>query len=225
MWKNITIITLSLIIFFLIAHIHWYSNDLNWLATLIGATITGLITWLAVYKTAEFDKKRRLYEYRYSHYVSHLNDLSELLKTLLKISYYFEKDKDCIISKSCRNDYFNNDFEIRNFQKTYNYLCKINTDFKTNTQDLENILAEFIDIYQFTQRQIAEHRWYLEKGDPKYKKDFISKIGENNIVFCVDDLLNFYKQEKGVDYDVENFIRSMKNLQDVIENEFVLDNN
>lgn len=142
------------------------------------------------------DKKARLYEYRYNHYILNLNNLSEFLRPLLQISFYFEKDEDCIVSKNCNDNSFNKDCEIRRFKKTYNYLCKINKSFKSKTQDLEFALDEFINMYQFTQKQIMEHRWYLEKGDTKYKKDFISKIGKNNIIFCVDDLLNFYKKEK-----------------------------
>lgn len=221
--KLIVFLIFPLLPFSMLTFSPFSSFDWNPISTIFGSIVTGGIAWFAVYKTSELDKKARLYEYRYKHYISNLNNLNELLIPLLQISFFFKKDEDCIISKNCNNDFFNKDFEIRRFNKIYNYLCKINKSFKTKTQNLENALAEFINIYQFTQRQIMEHRWYLEKNDTRYKKDFISKIGKNNVVFCVGDLLNFYKKEKGIEYNVANFEEEIDNLRDVIETEFKLD--
>ena len=44
------------------------SIDWNPLATIIGAILTGLITWFAIYKTAELDTKARRFENNYKLY-------------------------------------------------------------------------------------------------------------------------------------------------------------
>ena len=83
---------------------------------------------------------------------------------------------------------------------------------------------EFINIYCFTVRQIAEHRWYLQRGEEKYKKDFITELNEKRLIYCVDDLLAYYKNEKDIEYDVNQMNDSIEKLRNIIEEEFKLDN-
>lgn len=53
--------------------------DWNPLATIFGAVLTGLITWFAIYKTAEFDKKARKFEYRNKFYQDKLLELNDCI--------------------------------------------------------------------------------------------------------------------------------------------------
>lgn len=200
------------------------SNLFDWnpLATIFGSIITGLITWLAVYKTAKFDKDARLYEFRYKHFIENLNSLNENLKMIYGLTYYFEKDNDCIMSKSLDEDLLLNDKCIREFKKTFEYLCKINSKFALKTSNIPDTFNEFVNIYNFMQRQVAEHRWYLNTGDIKYKKDFISKIGDHNLIYCVDKLLDYYKSKNGIQYDISAMNNAIKDLKSIIEEEFKL---
>ena len=200
------------------------SFDWNPLTTLFGAIITGGITWYAVYKTAEFDKDARIYEFRYKHYIDTLDVLSEELKTIYKLTYYFEKDEDCIMSKTIDDAFSASEYNIRKFRKTYTHLCNINARFAEKMKGFDSILEEFINIYCFTVRQLVEHRWYLQSGEEKYKKDFITELNEKRLIYCVDDLLAYYKNEKDIEYDVNQMNDSIEKLRNIIEEEFKLDN-
>ena len=204
------------------------SFDWNPLTTLLGAIITGGITWYAVYKTSELDKKARIYEFRYKSYIEHLNLLNQGILLIYRLTYYFEKDKEeCLISKAITDDNLNKEFEIRSFLKIYEYLCQINKNFKAKTIEFREQIDSFQAVYKFLQDNICEHRWYLQhKQDPnmeKYKKDFVFELKDEKLIYRVDEFLNYYKQKTQVDYDVDKMKKALKDLKEIITSEFKLD--
>lgn len=194
-------------------------SSFDW-STIIGSIITGLITWLAVYKTAEFDKKSRINEFKYSYYISKLINFGQELEVIKKIIDYFEpSDTNKVIS----NDKLYCDFELISFKKDYNCLCKINNEFALKTKNFSENFEIFQNLIAYFQHQIDDHRFFLKSHDEKFKKDFVIQYRNDTIRYNVNQFLKQYnKQYPNQVYDEQNMQKSIIELNIYIEEEFRL---
>ena len=223
MRKNIIIAILSIVLVILLIKITWNPTDLGWICALGGAIITGLITWFAVYETSKLDRKARVYEFKYKHFIENLSQLKENIIPIDRLTFCFKKDKQCIMSFSVDNDYLSKEYEIRKFIKQYKYLCKINNSFKIKTSEMDNIFESFADIYKFFNQQIFAHKHYIETAKEDFKRDFIRACSNDGVKYCIDEFLTCYKDNTSIDYDVTEMNNDLRKLYNIIEEEFKLE--
>ena len=197
--------------------------DWNPLATIFGAVLTGLITWFAIYKTSQLDKKNRLYEFKYKHFIENLNNLNEDIIKMSRLTFCFERDEDCVIDHSLDDKFLHKQLDIKNFIKNYEYLVKTNSVFKNKTEGMKEIFNSFYNIYVYFNREILEHSYFLSNSKEEYRKSYISDLGKDNIIYCVDDFLKSYKDSTGIDYDAKLMNNALFELKNIIEEEFKLD--
>jgi hypothetical protein len=181
MGKNIIIAILSVILVILLIKITWNLSDLNWICTLCGAIITGLITWFAVFKTSELDKKARKYENNYKFVHNKLIEFYEALDDIQELNrMYFSKNRE--------------DFETIDISKYKNsamrYLFKMSTNLqllnvscKQELNRFNSIIKNFIKV-QKCFVEVIENTEIIEMNKTKLRIDinkFREYLCENNI--------------------------------------------
>lgn len=201
MGKNITITILSIIVIFLCIKLHWCTNDINWLATLIGAFATGLITWFAIYKTSELDRNEHMYELKYKHYVSTLSFLEELLPQIIFAVGKFKPELNVTFDENTSNEYP----LAQKFKQVYDHLCTINKNFKKETNFIKSDIDEFLRINNLVLGKVFETDY--EMTDRKY---------------TIQQILDFAKS-KDISFDAKTFENNLKKLKDLIVTEYSMD--
>lgn len=214
---------IKIILFMILPCSIYGSCDWSPFATILGAILTGGITWFAVDKTSKLDKKARLYELKYKNYLENLQDLKQYIRTIDRLIFYFDKNSYNSVNKNIEDSILNKDAEIMQLTKIYGYICKINPSFKAETKGFDETFKLFNNAYNFLKRQFYEHYLYLKSGDIKYKKDFISDLNEQQFKYNGEEFLAYYKEKMDVDYNVIDMINALDNLKNVIENAFVMD--
>lgn len=94
MIKNIIITILSLFIIFLIIKSHWSTADLSPFATIVGAIVTGLITWFAVRETSKLDRKNRKIENAFKYFEDKIIKLSSCITDIKKLNAKYFDDRE-----------------------------------------------------------------------------------------------------------------------------------
>lgn len=77
------------------------SFDWNPLTTLLGAIITGGITWYAVDRTAKIDRENRKYENNYKYFIENIQYLRDKINFLnsINIQYFSNECKELYLEK------------------------------------------------------------------------------------------------------------------------------
>lgn len=198
--------------------------DWNPLATIIGSILTGLITWFAVYKTAELDRKARRFENNYKLYQERLLELNNRLLYLRRLNFlFYVKQPFDEFDLSAKLTDINNWGETIKAKKALESINRISPKWKQKENFIEalNLLA---DIQQYLSSQISQHKHYLSFQDEEYKKDFIKSVNEDFAKYHRQDLVALYNSEPENNmYDGENIENTLDDIQKFIDEEFKLD--
>lgn len=200
------------------------SFDWNPLATIIGAILTGLITWFAIYKTAELDTKARRFENNYKLYQERLLELDNKLLYLRRLNFlFYVKQPFDEFDLSAKLENINNWGETIKAKKALESLNRISPKWKQKENFIValNLLA---DIQQYLSSQISQHKHYLEFQDEEYKKDFIKSVNEDSVKYHRQGLVDLYNSETENEiYDGENIEKIIDDIQKCIDEELKLD--
>lgn len=206
MVKNIIMAILSLVIMFLIVKNHWSAADLSPLATIVGAIITGLITWFAVYETSRQDRENRKMENAYRYFEDKVIKLSSCIPDINKLNAkYFDGQE----GKANKID---NDIILTEFRKIDNIKSILESIVLHNPPET-SIIRTFID-------QLEKFRNVLEHVETRYKNignnpcNFIKKdsSGTNKFYIFFEDLRNDI--QKNTNYHFEKL--NIKDINDLI---------
>ena len=163
------------------------SFDWNPLTTLLGAIITGGITWYAVDRTAKIDRENRKYENNYKYFIENIQYLRNEINFLnsINIQYfsneckelYLEKqivDKDIkkireiedLINKICSFDtsinIILNDFLIKHLYSIKYYLIYLRDCVEEKKINKQQTLQEFKDFAKNENRKDEDEKTYAQ---------------------------------------------------------------
>lgn len=198
MVKNVIIAILSLLIIFLIVKSHWGTADLSPLATIVGAIITGLITWFAIYETSKLDRKNRKIENTFKYFEDKIIKLASYIPNINKLNakYFDGKEgkaniiNDDIISK-----------ELNDINKVKSVLESIllhNPPEKSSIESFIMQLEEFrktLEYIQIKHRSVANEPYCFIKKDP---------IDSSTLFIFFDDLHKNVKEHTSYNFEKLN---------------------
>ena len=220
--KLVLLFIMPMSIFSLFSDSPFNNYDWNPIATMIGAIITGLITWFAVYKTSELDNKARKEECKYKFYMDALKDLDVEIRFLSRSLFnYFIDNQDPVnirhrTGENLIEDWFKTNSINKNIQKL-EAISKIwkAKNYSEKIEKLRNIQRLFNIAFDNESRgvQINENL------------QIFTRIEEDHIAYSVPNMLAYYRHTYNIEFnflEIENAITDMQNL---INKEFKLKDN
>ena len=205
--------------------------DYNPLATLVGAIITGIIAWVAIFKTSELDRKSRVYEINYKYFREQLFELMKTLYPISRLSSKFKKFSHQNIPTSSsilQEDLFDYNHTIGDFINVYDLISRINPKFTEKIEIYKTQIESLFDLRQYFCEKLSLHRCFMETKDEQYKINFIEEIediGEKRTIihFSLNELLSSFKSEKNIDYDNLYTEECIKKIRDAITEQLKLE--
>lgn len=226
--KLILALLFPMILFPFNAFLYPQSNSFDWnpIATIIGAIITGLIAWFAIFKTSELDRDSRKFEAKYKLYQDKLLELNENIIYLRQLNWIFKIDDDGTPNIAIEVNKIDNVYKTRTIKYLLESLAIFSKEWE-NKQEFIKTIDDLINIQCFFSKQIVEHKFGLE-GHDEFIKPFIRSIdevlGKEHVNYNIQGFLDAYKEnsEKAFNFKEKDII--FDEMQDFINNEFKLDN-
>lgn len=217
--KLVLLFIMPMSIFSLFSDSPFNNYDWNPIATMIGAIITGLITWFAVYKTSELDNKARKEECKYKFYMDALKDLDLEMKFINNAIYNFSiQEGDPVdvrhrTGKNLTEDWFrtNSINKIIKKLETINDTWKIKK-FSSDIQDLKDIQQLFNIAYDNESRNV------FVLGEEK----IFTQLEENHLAYSIPNMHKYYQQNYNKIFDYKKINKAIIDIQNLINEEFRL---
>ena len=197
---------------YLIVKCHWGAADLSPLATMVGAIITGLITWFAIYETSKLDRKNRKIENTFKYFEDKIIKLSSYIPNINKLNakYFDGKEgkaniiNDDIISK-----------ELDDINKVKSILESILLHNPPEKSSIESFIVQLEEFRKTLEYIQTKHRSVANEPYCFIKKD---SRGSSTLFIFFDDLRKNVKEHTSYNFEklnareIEKFIRTYLNL-------------
>lgn len=179
--------------------------------TMAGATAAGLITWFAVYKTSELDKKSRRYECNYKYVQEKMWDFYNHLSAMSNLNHkLFSKDRKEYANISMTELAASNDFvDLLDLSMQLQYF---NVPFKDLLMSFDKTIKIFLNIQTFL------IKYFLEED----KKD-MWQTEKKIISFQVEPFLKFLKENIN-DIDISDKAEEIYEVRATVLKQFELGN-
>lgn len=220
--KLILLFIMPISIFSLFPYSPFDNYDWNPITTIIGAIITGLITWFAVYKTSELDNKARKEECKYKFYMDALKDLDVEIRFLSRslFNYFIDNQDPVNIRHRTGENLIEDWFKTNSINKIIKKLETINDTWKikkfsSDIQDLKDIQQLFNIAYDNESRNV------FVLGEEK----IFTQLEENHLAYSIPNMHKYYKQNYNKIFDYKKINKAITDMQNLINKEFKLEDN
>lgn len=154
-------------------------------ATLLGAFLTGIIAYFAIYETSKLDRETRIYEYKVKFFYEKLIYIYNNINLSLKADEYFFSDMQSTTNTTyCKIMCIV--FELKKYNNVINELIVLNSSLTKILKSLSEINNIYINMYEFLGAKIL--RFYHLKDEERNEIFPFFKI-QNDMISI--DILNF----------------------------------
>lgn len=182
-------------------------NDLNldkidW-ETLVGAVATCIVTWVAIFKTSELDRKARIFENKFTNYLDVLIELKLCLFQIMELNDMYiqnRKGGGCYISSDEISE------NLKMLDNTKQFLDSAKTYSPKNVklfENVEDLVGKYIEMFKSIRDTLDAFLSNSNNNDYYVKRD-------NDIIILFDKFHEQYPEQYKPELMNEKYLKEME---------------